>query len=115
MSNLFRKQWLKTTVDARNEDYDKIIEMQNEMINDALDALDVSEVLGMLDEIMDCDDETAQLVKRLYKMYASMLKKYLELSSLSYDIIIDQDNRIRHIEEQNDEIIKLLKKEKTTK
>lgn len=117
MAGLFNKRWIGTTVKAADCRYDKLVDEQNDMINDALDMFKVSDIVGMLADL-DLEDEQYEYIMQVFDAYKKMLVKYLEISSMSMDMAIERDNRIRNIEKQNEEILEKLDKlseKKTTK
>ena len=103
----FNKNWINVTAKADDKRYVELIDEQNKMINEALDMIPTSDILGMLSEL-DLEEEQMESAKKLVTGYKNMLTKYLELNSIAMDMAIERDNRIRNIEKQNAEILKKL-------
>ena len=101
--SIFRK-WIKVTEKAESDKIEKLLDKYDKTITDCVNLIPLSEVINSSE-----DDGMKQLL--------DAYKGVLDLTNDAFDIVIEQDNRIRHIEKQNEEILKKLDEisKKTTK
>lgn len=113
MSILRHFKWFKVETDDVKSD--KIVKMMNDydkLISEAVDIIPMSSILGY--DTFDMDDEERVVLTKAMKAY----KDCLGLMGTAFDVMIEQDNMIREIKSQNEEILKKLdeiSKKKTDK
>ena len=106
-------KWFK--VETEDVKSDKIVKMMNDydkLISEAVDIIPMSAILGY--DTFDMDDEERVVLSKAMKAY----RDCLGLVGTAFDVMIEQDNMIREIKSQNEEILKKLdeiSKKKTDK
>lgn len=96
-------KWFK--VEAEDVKSVKIVKMMNDydkLISEAVDIIPMSSILNY--DAFDMNDEQRVVVNKAMKAY----RDCLGLIGTAFGVMIEQDNMIREIKSQNEEILKKL-------
>lgn len=103
MNILRHFKWFK--VESEDVKSVKIVKMMSDydkLISEAVDIIPMSSILDY--DAFDMDDEQRVVLSKAMKAY----RDCLGLIGTAFDVMIEQDNMIREIKSQNEEILKKL-------
>ena len=98
-------KWFK--VESEDVKSDKIVKLMDDydnLISEAVDIIPMSAILGY--DALDMDADERAMLNKAMKCY----KDCLGLVGKAFDVMVEQDNMIREIKAQNEEILKKLDK-----
>lgn len=90
----FVGRWINVESDIKNENIIGLLQGCDDLITQYVDLVPMSDVLGS-------EDETLTKFMGIYK-------STLDTCNAALEVVINQDNMIRHISDQNTEILKKL-------
>lgn len=103
MNILRHFKWFKVeTEDVKSDKIVKMMDDYDKLISEAVDIIPMSAILGY--DTFDMDDEERVVLSKAMKAY----RDCLGLVGTAFDVMIEQDNMIREIKSQNEEILKKL-------
>lgn len=90
----FVGRWINVESDIKNENIIDLLKGYDDLITQYVDLIPMSDVLGSDDEYMT--------------KFMGIYKSTLNVCNTALEVVINQDNMIRHITDQNTEILKKL-------
>lgn len=102
--SIFRHfKWFKVeTEDVKSDKILKLMDDYDNLISEAVDIIPMSAILGY--DALDMDADERAMLNKAVKCY----KDCLGLVGTAFDVMVEQDNMIREIKAQNEEILKKL-------
>lgn len=90
----FFRKWIKTDVETKNGYINDMLSSYDDYITEVIDLIPLS-------DIIDSDDEDIRKMSKIYSDGLSLMNK-------AFNVMIDQDNRLRKIDEKQEKILKRL-------